>query len=178
MTQEQMNRILEIGIALTSEKDIHILLERILSEAMTFTNCDAGTLYLKEGDFLRFAILRNNTLHTYQGGHGEPIDIPPVPLDREHVSSLALLENRTILIADVYEEGLDYCLQGPRGYDSVTGYHTQSVLVVPMKDPRGNQVGVLQLLNAMTADGNVCEFSADSVMAVESIASQAAMPAS
>lgn len=175
MTQEQMNRILDIGIALTSEQDIHALLERILSEAMVFTNCDAGTLYLKEGNYLKFAILRNNTLHTYQGGHGEPIDIPPVPLDREHVSSLALLENRTILIADVYEDSLDYCLQGPRGYDSVTGYHTQSVLVVPMKDPRGNQVGVLQLLNAMTADGSVCEFSADSVMAVESIASQAAV---
>ena len=47
MTQEQMNRILDIGIALTSEQDIHALLERILSEAMVFTNGDAGTLFLK-----------------------------------------------------------------------------------------------------------------------------------
>ena len=38
-------RLNRIGIALSSEKNILKLLEMILSESRSFTNCDAGTFY-------------------------------------------------------------------------------------------------------------------------------------
>lgn len=174
MNAEQMNRVLEIGIALTSEKDIHVLLNKILADVMEVANCDAGTLYLKEGNHLKFTIMRNNTLQTFRGIHGETIDIPPVPIDRDHVSSLALLEDRTILIDDVYDETLNDVFRGPGQYDNITGYHTTSVLVVPMKNPNGDKIGVLQLINAME-EHHICTFTEDTVKVVESIASQAAV---
>ena len=174
MNTEQINRVLEIGIALTSEKDIHVLLNKILADVMEVANCDAGTLYLKDGNQLKFTIMRNNTLHTYYGVHGETIDIPPVPIDQEHVSSLALLEDRTIRIDDVYDESLSDVLRGPGQYDSITGYHTTSVLTVPMKNPNGDKIGVLQLINAME-NHQICTFSEDTIKVVESIASQAAV---
>lgn len=175
MTQEQMNRILHVGIALTSEKKTGVLLEKIMSEAMAIANCDAGTLYLLEKDQLKFTIMRNHTLGIYEGGDDAEIRLPRVPMDREHVSSLALLESRTINIADAYDENLESVFQGPKNYDSVTGYHTKSVLVVPMQGHANEQIGVIQLINAMDEKGQVCAFSEDVVMCLESIASEAAV---
>ena len=63
MTQKEMQSILEIGTAISSEKDYNRLLEMILNRSMELTHADAGTLYLADGDVLRFKIMRNNTMH-------------------------------------------------------------------------------------------------------------------
>ena len=65
-----VENLLNIGIALSSEKDHNRLLEMILTEARRITNADAGTLYLCEKDRLVFKILQNKTMNTYQGGGG------------------------------------------------------------------------------------------------------------
>src|SRR2546426_9095437 len=54
--------LVQIGITLTSEHDLDILLERILIEARRFTRAEAGTLFLREGDHLRFAVVQNDRL--------------------------------------------------------------------------------------------------------------------
>lgn len=174
MTRESMKNVLEIGVLLSSERDVNRLLEKILICAMDLTRCDAGTLYLLDGDFLRFKIMRNNTLNDYSGGDGIDPDLPPVPLNRDHVCSLALLDNRTILIEDV-RSCKEYNFSGSMRYDALTGYHTRSMLVVPMRNREGQQVGVLQLINALDRSENVCAFEEDMVLVVESVASQAAI---
>jgi len=45
-----LKELIQIGIALTSERDLSVLLENILREARRFTRADAGTLFLREGD--------------------------------------------------------------------------------------------------------------------------------
>lgn len=57
-----LKELIQIGIALTSERDLSALLERILLEARRFTRADAGTLFLREGDQLRFAVVQNDSL--------------------------------------------------------------------------------------------------------------------
>ena len=42
MSNVNWNKILGIGIALSKEKDKNKLLELILNEALSITNCDAG----------------------------------------------------------------------------------------------------------------------------------------
>ena len=175
MNMEKMDKILDIGIALTAEKDIRVLLKKIIDSAMEITGCDAGTLYLKKDDHLFFTIMANHTLGTYRGGKGEVIDLPPVPIDREHISSLALLEDRIISIDDAYDTSLDKVYSGPRAYDENLGYHTSSVLVVPMKNPEGEQIGVLQLINALNEEGQPVPFSKESRRVMASLASQAAV---
>ena len=62
-------RLIQIGIALSAEKDIDSLLDRILNEAKSMANADAGTLYLKTNkDSLAFAIVVNDMLNITQGG--------------------------------------------------------------------------------------------------------------
>ena len=169
-----MRKVLEVGVLLSSERSLPRLLEKILSCAMELARCDAGTLYLLDGDALRFKIMRNDTMGVRQGGDGRDPELPPVPMERGNVCALALLEERTIRIADVYNCP-DHDFSGPRRYDAQTGYRTQSMLVVPMRSREGKRLGVIQLLNAMDEDGQVCAFSEEMVLVLESIASQAAI---
>ena len=174
MTQEAMKKVLEVGVMLTSERDLHRLLDVVLSSVMELANCDAGTLYLLDGDALRFKVMHTNSLGTHAGGDGRDPDLPPVPLRRENVCAFAFLEGRTVRVDDVHASG-EYDFSGPIRYDAITGYHTRSMLVVPMRSREGEKLGVLQLINALDGAGNVRPFQEDMVLALESVASQAAV---
>ncbi len=61
-------RLIEIGIAISAEKNIDSLLERILVEAKTMSGADAGTFYLvNKRNQLEFAIVLNDSLGISQG---------------------------------------------------------------------------------------------------------------
>src|SRR5713226_4865615 len=59
---EAFRELVQIGIALTNERDLSTLLDRILTEARRFTRAEAGTLFLREKDELRFAVVQNERL--------------------------------------------------------------------------------------------------------------------
>ena len=127
-----LKRILDIAVSLTAEKNYSKLLEKVISECMEITNCDAGTLYILNEDKLDFMILRNNTMNVYEGGNGEPIKtMPPVVLDEKYVCAYSAINKKTINVRDVYEDS-SFDWQGPRRYDSFSGSHTESMLVVPL----------------------------------------------
>lgn len=172
MREEKFRTFLEVGVSLSAERDYNRLLEKILHCVMELSNCDAGTLYLLEDGALHFKIMRNNTMNTYSGGDGSECGLPPVALNRESVCALALLDDETIRIEDVWN-CQKYDLAGPMRYDAMTGYHTQSMIVVPMRNREGGKIGVLQLINAQDDNGAVCPFEDEVVLAVESVASQA-----
>lgn len=174
MKRNDMEKILNIGVRLSSERNLDELLVYILKSVMELAGCDAGTLYLREGDALNFEVMRNDTLGTYSGGSGEKAQLPPVPLDRGNVCAMALLEGRTICIEDV-KNNRDYDFSGPIRYDAMTGYNTRSMLVVPMRNRQGERIGVIQLINALDEGGNVCAFDRDMILVLESVASQAAV---
>lgn len=172
--QGELEHVLDIGIALTMEKDFNVLLELILKKVMELTNCDGGTLYLLNGNSLEFRVMCTHSLKIYQGSKECPCTLPPVPLTKRSVSALAILENTTINIEDAYHCE-NYDLSGPIHYDSITGYHTQSILVVPVRNRQGESIGVLQLINAQNEQGEIIPFEEKYIRIVESVTSQAAV---
>src|SRR2546428_13805061 len=71
---EAFRDLVQIGIALTSERDLATLLHRILTEARRFTHAEAGPLFLREKDELHFAVVQNDRLARRLGGPGmEPL---------------------------------------------------------------------------------------------------------
>ena len=48
MNKDTLQKVLDIGIALSKEKDIDCLMEQILNAAMDITRCDGGTLCTSE----------------------------------------------------------------------------------------------------------------------------------
>ncbi|NDV24607.1 HD domain-containing protein [Desulfovibrio sp. JC022] len=184
INDDLVDRLTEIGLALSGETRLERLLEMIVDEARVLTKADAGTLYVvdREGRKLEFSILQNDTMQVRMGGtSGNEITLPPVPLytsgntpNKANVSSYCGLTGETINIADVYEaEGFDFT--GPRKYDAATGYRSKSMLVLALKNHEQDIIGVLQLLNALDDEGEVIEFSPGVVDIVGSLASQAAI---
>lgn len=180
--QQRLDTLHAIGAALSSERDLASLLDRILEAARGFAHADGGTLYRIEKDHLRFEVLRNDTLGRRMGGKsGQAIDFPPIPLHLPDGSANdtmvvvhAALSGQTVNIPDAYTaQGYDF--SGTRAFDARTGYRSQSFLTVPMKDHDGAVIGVLQLINAKAPDGSVRAFSGDDQRLVESLASQAAI---
>ncbi len=180
-----LKHLTQISLALSRERDINRLLEMILSEARSLSNADAGTLYILDNDQkkLKMAILQNDTLQTRMGGtSGHPVTLPAVALyhadgrpNHDNVSSHAALAGQTINIPDVYKaDGFDFT--GPRQYDKATGYRSQSMLVIPMRNHLGENNGVLQLLNAIDRKSQkVVPFSDSYVDLIAALASQAAV---
>ena len=171
-----VERMIEIGIALSSELDLEVLLEKIVSCARDISNADAGTLYLLEDEKLHFKIMQNQSMGIFKGGRGgEKINLEPVPMQKSNVSAYAAILGETVCIEDVYRSE-EFDFSGPRRYDAKTGYRSQSMLVVPMKNHLGQVIGVLQLLNAMIPGTNqVGVFSDQAISFTEALASQAAV---
>ncbi len=176
---ETLNRI---GAALSSDRDMGSLMERIVEAARQFTLADGVTLYRKEGETLVFDVLRNNTLRLFEGGFsGKPIRLAPISLmladgseNHSLVVTHAALTGNTVNIVDAYDEpGFDF--SGTRAFDAKNGYRSESFLTVPMKDHAGDIIGVLQLINSQGFDGAVRAFSDADRQLVESLASQAAI---
>src|SRR6478752_5409488 len=135
---EQLNAI---GASLSAERDIHRLLETILTAAKTITRADGGTLYRVADDkTLRFEIVRTSSLKYYLGGTtGNPVPFYPIQLYKDGkpnnsmVAAYAALTGKTVNIADAYTaDGFDF--SGTRAFDSKTGYRSKSFLTVPMKN--------------------------------------------
>ncbi len=179
-----LRRLIELGIALSSERDHNRLLEMILLETKRVANADGGTLYLMTEDdqALSFAIMRNDSLDIAMGGTtGVEIPFPPLSLyDDEgtpnytNVATAVALNKMTVNIPNAYEtETFDF--SGTIKFDQSTGYHSMSFLTVPLLNKQDLVIGVLQLINARTADDEVTPFSPDIQPIIEALTSQAAV---
>lgn len=184
-SSELIEKLNEIGIALSAEKNTPKLLEMILKGAKAILNADGGTLYLATEDkrHLQFEMIINDSLGIMMGAKlGNPIPFEPLPLydpdgnpNNTMVAAHAALYKKTINIPDAYiAEGFDF--SGTRAFDVKMGYRSQSFLTLPMLNHENELIGVLQLINAKDQCSNqIIEFSKISQRIAESLASQAAI---
>jgi FOG: GAF domain len=181
---DHLRRMTQIGVALSAEKDIDRLLERILMEARTITHADGGTLYLMSDSEkeLQFAFIQNESMGMNMGGTGGKITWQPIPMtgadglpNHSNVSAHVAITQNAVNIEDVYHApGFNF--DGPRAFDQKTGYRTQSMLVVPMRNHDNDIIGVVQLINAKDPKtGRVIPFSGKAQELAWSLASQAAV---
>ena len=180
----KLSKLIDIGIALSKEKNINILLEKILNEARVISNSDGGTVYLITDDNkkLNFEIMQTESLGIKFGGSAEPVPdyIYPVKLytddgskNLNNVSAVCALKGKTINIKNAYEND-EYDFSGVKGFDKKHNYFSKSFLNIPLKDHKDKVIGVLQLLNAQK-DGEIISFSDKLVELVEALSSQASV---
>ncbi|MFT7133550.1 MAG: hypothetical protein ACI81O_002266, partial [Cyclobacteriaceae bacterium] len=186
--QASFKRLIDIGIALSAEKNPDRLMETILLEAKSIGSADAGTLYIRtKQDQLTFAIVRTDSLGIAQGGtSGVDITMPAVDmykldeagqhqLNHQNIVSHVALTGETINTHDAYNsQAFDFT--GTKKFDESTGYRSKSFLTIPLKNRQDHVIGVLQLINSLDpVSGKVVPFSDDIEPLVEALASQAAV---
>jgi hypothetical protein len=96
----ELSELNAIGIRLSAERDLDVLLETILTKAREITRSDAGSLYLIEealggGRRLRFALAHNASVEiTFQ--------TVTLPLDDASVAGHVALTGEVVNLADAY----------------------------------------------------------------------------
>jgi HD-GYP domain-containing protein (c-di-GMP phosphodiesterase class II) len=181
LQREQLN---EIGVALSSQRDINVLLNLILAKAREITGADAGSLYLVE------EIADNKRQLRFKLTQNDSIDFPfkelTLPLSEDSMAGYTALRGQVLNFDNAYAMPRDLPFHFNDHFDKESGYHTQSLLSLPMRNAKGEVLGVLQLINAKREPSARLEGSADTARnvipfgprAVElalSLASQAAV---
>jgi HD-GYP domain-containing protein (c-di-GMP phosphodiesterase class II) len=181
----ELSELAEIGVLLTTEKNLDTLLDLILTQARRVTQSDAGSLYIVENDGpgvrrLRFKLSQNDS---------RP-DIPfvefTIPIDHASLAGYAATEGDPLVIEDVYMLPPDVEYSFNRSFDERYGYRTKSMLVIPMQNHYGEVIGVLQLINRKRdfagrlvspeeAGRQIIAYSPHTVKIVKALASQAAV---
>ena len=185
VNENKLQKILDIGITLSKERDPNTLLSDILDSAMALTNCDGGSLYILKEDGLHFAVMKtiskgvNRVLaEQFFSLDNKPVDgadvLPPIPLKEANVCAYSAIHKKSLNIPDVYDSEL-FDFSGPKNYDAKNNYRTKSMVAIPMINHRNEVIGVMQLLNAMDEDGNTIAFSEENEHIISSLASQTAI---
>ncbi|HMA40081.1 MAG TPA: HD domain-containing phosphohydrolase [Gemmatimonadales bacterium] len=162
----EVTELAAIGAKLMTERDPKQLLDDILTQARRLTQSDAGSLYLVEtvqrdesdggessspgeaGEedpadekHLRFRLAQNSTLPYV------PLVEFTIPIDRTSLAGYAAVTGEPLVINDAYllPPDVEYTFNG--SFDQRHGYRSRSMLIIPMKDHKGEIIGVLQLIN-------------------------------
>jgi HD-GYP domain-containing protein (c-di-GMP phosphodiesterase class II) len=190
-TEREMEQLHEIGIALSAMRDADAMLELILSKAREITGADAGSIYLieekrAEGEasgevqqFLRFKMSQNDSIEL-------PWQDVAMPISESSISGFVALHGKEINLRDAYRVSRSAPYRLNEHVDRDLGYRTRSLLTLPMKNAKGEVLGVLQLINCkrdpktkLTRPEMVARqvqpFSARAVQSALSLASQAAV---
>jgi HD-GYP domain-containing protein (c-di-GMP phosphodiesterase class II) len=190
-TERELEELNRIGVALSETRDVSALLDMILLKSRQITRADAGSLYLVEETYpdvlaagrgerhLRFMLTQNDSLQF-------PFEEFVLPMREDSLAGCSAIRGEVINLADAYHipRGRPYHFN--KIYDRETGYRTRSLLTLPMKNGRGEVIGILQLINCKTHPAarlttpesvtrEVRPFSERAVRLALSLASQAAV---
>jgi len=145
---EELNRV---GIALSETRDIGQLLDLILKKAREITAADAGSLYLVEKSGvsaeggrrvpqLRFKLTQNDSVQF-------PFSEHTLPLTEDSMAGYCALDGEVIELADAHRVPKARPFHFNATFDQQAGYRTRSLIALPMKNGKGEVLGVLQLIN-------------------------------
>jgi HD-GYP domain-containing protein (c-di-GMP phosphodiesterase class II) len=143
----ELDELLAISRAISSERDIDRLLDLILEKARYITGADAGSVYVMEEvegaePRLRFKITHNESVK---------VDFAEftVPVSKRSIVGNAVLRKESINIPDLYRLEPDnrWGVTHDATFDRKIGYESHSMLTVPMVNQREDVIGVIQLIN-------------------------------
>ncbi len=154
ISQENKYRsLVDIGIALSGEKELEKILELILSKAMETTSADGASIYLSEsikiesaGGKKFYPVLRFH--RTSNRGTGIKVQNKVLDIDNS-IAGYVATTGLSLRIEDCYSLSADAPYQFNAEYDKQIEYRTKSMLAVPMQSNTGKVRGVLQIINKM-----------------------------
>jgi signal transduction histidine kinase len=153
---DKLTLVTEIGQALSSTLDLDRLLTLIMEKITVLMEADRSTLYLLSDDG------RELWSKVLQAG-GKVLDIRLKV--GEGIAGWVAASGETVNIPDAYNDKRFY-----PAVDLRSGYRTRSILCMPMKNPQGVIIGVIQVLNK--ADG---PFTSDDESLLAALVAQAAV---
>jgi adenylate cyclase len=125
--------LLEIAEAIGSQLGLVPLIQRVLEQVTKLLDADRASLYLVDRE------RRELWTKVAQGLDVEEIRVPMDKGIAGHVATTG----EPLNVADAYQEPLFN-----QAIDQKTGYHTKSVLCVPVRDDKNDVIGVVSVFNS------------------------------
>lgn len=172
--RSRMNGLLQVGIELNQVQDFHSLMDRILDESRHLLSADAGTIFVREGDRLRFAFFQNDTLaRRTRSGETPPMQSFRIPVNERSIAGWVALTGQPVNVHDIDQLDATLPFRFDHSFDQLLDYRTRSMLAMPLKNRLGRVLGVIELINAHDEAGRPREggFSAEDQALIEHFAS-------
>jgi HD-GYP domain-containing protein (c-di-GMP phosphodiesterase class II) len=148
----RLEALTRVGDALATVQDLDLLLARILGEARLLSNAEAGTIYVREGEELRFAASQNDRVAADRSDAlAGRVPSNHLPIGMSSIAGAAAVSGTLIVVPDAHQLPDNVPYRFNRRFDEATGYRILSVLAVPLKGQGGEVMGVLQLINRLDA---------------------------
>lgn len=175
--EQMLDELLDIGLAVASERDLYALLNRILEAARRFTRAEAGTLFLRDGDRLRFAVVQNDLVERKLARPElqQRFEAEPLRLSEPSLAGHVAQTGEVLNVADAHTIGVHQTRAFNERFEVASDYATRSVLAVPLQDVTGSIVGVLELLNAVDDSGATVAFQREHEKLIRTLAAHAAV---
>jgi HD-GYP domain-containing protein (c-di-GMP phosphodiesterase class II) len=172
----KLESLINLGIELNQIKDLDLLMERILSEARRFVNADAGSIYIRDKDYLQFTYTQNATLQRQLPENAKLIySTFSIPINKDSIAGFTAATGESLNIADAYELDSSVPYRFSRSFDEKSGYRTKSILTIPLKTIRNEIIGVLQIINAQDKKLRILPFTQLDEMGMKPFAGIASM---
>jgi Nif-specific regulatory protein len=127
---QRLSTILEICRKINSERDLPSLLNLLAREVTGIVEADRASIFLLDRERQELCSIVT-------------LDNEPIRFDaRLGLAGAAALTGQTINVEDAYKDSRFY-----KEIDEQTGYHTRSLLAVPLKNREGTVIGTFQVLN-------------------------------
>lgn len=145
-SQRDQNDLIDIGKALSAEKNQDQLLRLILYLSKKMTGADAGSIYLVEEDDFGKKMLRFKYSHTFS--RDIPLEEFVMDINMDSISGYVACTGKVLNIPDAYviDELAPYSFNP--FFDRQHNYISRSMIVVPMKNHSDQIIGVIQLINS------------------------------
>ena len=134
--------VLEIGRALASEKNLDTLLSLILTHARSLTGADGSSIYTRDRDGVLYFRLWQNASTAATANAQKTL------VGEYSIAGYVARSGETVLLDDAYAIPESAPYKFNPASDRAIGYHTKSLLTLPLTNKGGEVVvGVLQLIN-------------------------------
>jgi len=179
---QRFENLLQISHKLNYTDDIDSVLERILTEARSLTESEAGTIYLRYGDELVFEHTQNDLLFTSNLDNKNNYFSQRIPVTDSSIAGFVALNSLkgegkdTVLnFPDVYDLSNTYPFQFDKSFDTGNDYRTKSLLATSIDNVNGENIGVIQLINKKGNRKQSIQFDKDDETVLSSFADLAAV---
>ena len=179
---QRFENLLQISHKLNYTDDLDSVLERILTEARSLTESEAGTIYLRYENELVFEHTQNDLLFTSNLDNKNNYLSQRIPVTDSSIAGFVALNSLkgdgkdTVLnFPDVYDLSNTYPFQFDKSFDTGNDYRTKSLLATSVDNVNGENIGVIQLINKKGNRKQSIQFDKDDETVLSSFADLAAV---
>jgi HD-GYP domain-containing protein (c-di-GMP phosphodiesterase class II) len=161
---EKLKELIEIGVALSSEKELTKLMQMFLDKCLEVCQAEGASIYLIDKKMI-YHDSKNNPLlvpqkipvlkflRTMNRSQGAKDQNTLVEINKKSIAGFSAFSKRIVNIEDCYDINIESPYRFNPQNDIDNNYKTKSLLTIPMISAHGQVRGVVQVVNKLAADG-------------------------